>query len=809
MTTKRVTTKLNARRARGVQKTGTAGANNILTARNAALAVLALVMVLAPLIAAMPLFPLWGFILGGLALVAGTDLILRSGKPSDAAPGAPSAGESTAPHKRDRVELLSVALIGWILLCLLFHTLAAKPLGAFAGVMATAWANLVVYVCLYLAARAVVMQSKAISLALLGAVIAGATLTAIDAVQELVLDLRAHTMERVFATSAPEFLAGYIAISLPLTMSVFAIVPKRHVMKLLVGTSLVLQTCALVAAGSQYATLSLVAGCAVLLLGIRRARRAVGTASSPVWKKLAAGIALAALAIVGLTFPQFPTIAALEGVPAADAGLIVHSLSIAAPVIAHTWLVGSGIGTFDVRYLLYSPEDTNNFYLRTACEIGLIGFALMASLIVASIRTAWRVTRLAAAIANTTDESKPNAPTGMLAALPPEATGVIAAGLAASVVAGLVQNLFDFSLQVFAIGATFWLVAGLATGIGRSLDGEASAPPLVKQAPALAAAIATATAIVAIFLFISAAAAGFAVAGATASGDTAANPNVADSDYMKASELTPLNGEYRADRGYRVLLVRENRAGDAVAALRTAVRLQPSEGMYIELANAFGASGDHAGQQSALEQGLVGNPMSLKLLLAIAHISDPSDAVGYYRRIAELGEADTKSSAAFGALSDPEFAEADCSVADDAASHGDTATAATYYRRAEHVLEQYGEEHGSNNAQRRLESGGLPAPAADQAYGALYAHTMAALLNMSPPDSDDLTTRSAMYNSMYSVNVGDAYVALGDVRDARKAYQSAIPGLLALPVSASQAVNDNANKLSHYAQVQLEALEGQ
>jgi hypothetical protein len=174
------------------------------------------------------------------------------------------------------------------------------------------------------------------------------------------------------------------------------------------------------------------------------------------------------------------------------------------------------------------------------------------------------------------------------------------------------------------------------------------------------------------------------------------------------------------------------------------------------------------------------------------------------RDISDLEESRT---AAGVVVDDPEFAAADCAVADDAMRRHDQSTADRYYRRAIAVGEAYAAEGGSASPATLARNGGQPDAVADRECGGLMKHAEDSLQALAPVDRDDLAVQSTIYASQFDIIVGEALEKAGDIDGARASYTYAVPGLLALPVAANDTQISQASSLSHVAQTKLEGLD--
>jgi hypothetical protein len=135
---------------------------------------------------------------------------------------------------------------------------------------------------------------------------------------------------------------------------------------------------------------------------------------------------------------------------------------------------------------------------------------------------------------------------------------------------------------------------------------------------------------------------------------------------------------------------------------------------------------------AAYKEGLKAEPNSVELLLRLARLSPPPDALIYYQRLSDLELSPVGTARALGESVEPGFAYADAALGD--APGQAPAQAAIYYSRAAALLETYADQGGSVNTEREALSGGRPDPQTDTALRTLYTRVMTRWAALAPPE---------------------------------------------------------------------------
>lgn len=698
---------------------------------------LAVALLLVPLLCGVPDEPLWSSWLAALVMLTGAFALLKR-RGSAANKIEPQGAFPLLP--RQGAGLPFVLMIGWALVSLLAALLHSRSFG-FLGLMLRGWAVLAVQLALFaLARRAAQSGSRAPWILVLGLVTGAAVVAAVGA-NEYAAHVRAGEPSwRVFGTSTPDFLAGYLVMLLPLTLAVFLAVRASGVVSLLLGLIAALEMVVMLTTGSRFALVSLLVGLTTMGGALAFALRR-GLALELETRSRLRGMA-AVLILAGLVAAK-PVLGRLLSTHASDNSAAFRvwtwrgawHMALANPVF------GTGIGAWAQTYPRYALTGftrlAHSGYLQMADECGLVGLAaLLVTLGAVAATIARGLTRPAPGLpvpraGEMPGKSKgrgrqpvlvapPHAGSSLETVLPADPR-LLLCGFAGSLAAGMTQNLIDSDWSVFFIGLSFWAIAGLAVGFsehGLSSSHRTSVPPSLRVLTGVSALGLTAY---------------FACQGVAALLGAAARmaptPQMAESDYLIAHAWDPLNAVYPAEIGYRVY-AQENNLPAAEAMLRQAVALKPDAVNYRRLGTVLLSEGKADEAQGAWERGLSAEPQSLDLLLALADITPPPSRLAYYRTMAHLETSPVGTVRAIGGITEPRFAIADAALGD--ASPDSPAEAQAFYARAAALLEAYARESGSTNPQRQAMQGGRTDPAEDAQMRALYAHVSDRLISLAP-----------------------------------------------------------------------------
>ncbi len=711
-----------------------------------AVALVALVLFLVPLVSGLPDEPLWSSWLAALVMLAGVLAVLKRG--GRAADDLASTGISPLVLGRGSVLLFGL-LVVWALTSLA-AVLIRQHSFAFSGLMLRGWTTLAVQFGLFLLTRHAARSGRDNFWILVLGLVAGAAVVAAVGANEYAAHVRAgDPSARVFATSTPDYLAGYLVMLLPLTLAVFLAVRAGVMVAVLLGLITALELGVMLTTGSRFALVSLLIGL-VILGGVLGFALRHGLILEPETRRRLTGLAVV-FVLAGLVAAK-PVLGRLLATHAADNSAAFRvwtwrgawHMALANPVF------GTGIGTWAQAYQRYALTGftrlAHSGYLQMADECGLVGLTLLLATL-ASVATAVirglthpvspAVAPPALAIAPKSKRRgrqpasvPPPRPSSSLDTALAAEPRLLLCGLAGSFAASMIQNLIDSDWSVFFVGVSFWAIAGLTVGLAERCLPRAPASdvkPLPRALAGIGAACLTA--------YFACQGIG-ALLGAAAR--LAPNPQEAETDYTLAGAWDPLNATYPAELGYRVYAPQNNLPA-AEAMLREAVGRKPDAVNYRRLGTVLLSQGKTEEAQQAWKQGLSAEPQSLDLLLALANITPPPSNLIYDRTIARLETSPVGTVRAIGGITEPKFAIADAALGD--AAQNDAVQARAFYGRALRVLEAYANEGGSVNPQRQAMQGDRTDPTQDAQMRDLYAHVSERIIALALPDQRPLLAR--------------------------------------------------------------------
>ena len=699
---------------------------------------LGLALLLGPLYAALPdnPLPVWSSWLSAGTFAAALAALVAARR-----------GDQTFLMPVSRAERAFLVLLGLAFLSIPTRMLIQHGTGFF-GPMLRGWADLATAFAAFALTRRVARHRIALYGLALAAVLASEYVAEQGVLEDLPFLLKHQTTWRVFSTSTPDYLAGYLVMLLPLTLALFlqmpglrAVLPlARHAATALLGLALLLQLATLVATGSRFALVSLALGLVVFGAALTRARRqglTLDRTTRGLMAVLGIGLALAALVFAKPVFLRLTN-------PDPNSGAFrAWTWKGAARMAAANPILGTGIGTWEDLYPRYALTGFTRFahesYLQLADECGIPALlALLATLGFLGVSLA---RGLAVAPASLSPPMKADS-------LPTDHR-LLLCGLLAALVGGVVQNLIDSDWYVFFCGITFWTLAGLAAGIAAPASATMEGKPV-------GLTIFAAGGVAAAFAALSAAQGVGALYAGRAQEQSATDPQSAARAYHTARAWDPLNARYASDQGYKVFYSRLGKLTEAEAAVRTAVALTPNSVNYRRLGDILQQFGRQPEALAAYKDGLRSDPHSLELLLRLARLSPPPEGRDFYRRISDLELTPVGTVRALGEFTETNFAVADAVLGDEAAKT-DPAQAAAYYARAAHVLEQYADGGGSRNSQQQALTEGRPDPQKDVAMRGLYAHVLTAWITVATPDQTGaLRQRQEKYGQRYDTLIAQS-----------------------------------------------------
>ena len=323
------------------------------------------------------------------------------------------------------------------------------------------------------------------ALTCLALAIAGAgTIVAGLGVREYLGALREGVVDhRTFSTFGPNFLAGYLLLTLPLTMSAFAS-GRPRLLRLGLGLGLALQSACLFLTGSRAGTaigLSAVVAWVLICMGIGATRQRGR------WIFVGAAIFVLASALSATPILGRYDIRPRSGPPAGPVQATSSAAKPAEDTQGHsaafrksTWVgtvrmtlrnpvTGTGVGTFAAAYPRYADTKftahAHNSFLQWSAETGLVGaIALLAALASASAFVV-HVLLLVCARRNSAAASEP--PDGTAGLL--DSPEMLLAGAVAALCAAAVHSIFDSDLYIVATLFAFCVVLGITLAQARAL----------------------------------------------------------------------------------------------------------------------------------------------------------------------------------------------------------------------------------------------------------------------------------------------------------------------------------------------------
>ena len=718
---------------------------------------LSLTLLLAPVYAAIPddPLPIWAAWLSAGTFAAALAAFLAAGR-----------GDRTFLLPFSRAEQAFLVLLGLAFLSIPFRLIAQHGIG-YSGPMLRGWSALAAYGAAFALARRVARQRFALYGLALAAVLASGYVADQGVLEDLPFLLKHQTIWRVFSTSTPDYLAGYLVMLLPLTLALFlqmpglrAVMPlARHGATALFGLILLMQLATLGATGSRFAIVSLTLGLVVFGIALGYAQghgQTLDRTTRRLMAFLGVGLVLAALVFAKPVFLRLTNPDPNSGAFRAWTWKGAVRMAVANPVL------GTGIGTWEDLYPHYAltgfTRAAHESYLQLADECGVPALlTLLATLgflgvsLARGLRTAPAEAPPALPAEAVPSRRKPKRPTPPAAAALPKADllpadhRLLLCGLLAALAGGVVQNLIDSDWYVFFLGFTFWTLAGLASSI--------VAPPLVVAAPDAegrsARPLFFAAAVIAAVLAAFTATQGVgAMYAARAQEQTPTDAQGAAQAYDSARAWDPLNDAYASDQGYKIYYS-QGSLKEAEDSLRVAVALKPNSVNFRKLGNVLQQFGLQPEAQDAYEDGLRADPHSLDLLLDLARLSPPPRALDYYRRLSDLELTPVGTVRALNEYIETKFAVADAVLGDEAAKT-DPAQAITYYQRAARGLEKYADGRGSQNLQQKALHSNQADPQKETALRGLYEHVLTAWIALEPPARQDaLRQQEEKYHRIY------------------------------------------------------------
>ncbi|MGQ9902394.1 MAG: O-antigen ligase family protein [Fimbriimonadales bacterium] len=487
---------------------------------------------------------------------------------------------------------------------------------------------------------------------------------------------------RIFASFFnPNLLAGYLAMSAPLTLGVLLMLgrefkePRQRVYTALLTVGLWLQLSALALTASRLGMLAFL-GAAALFLGLTGA-----------WGLLRRDFVIR-LAVVGvlLTGVFWLSTPATQRLTPQAATQDVHSGAFRVETwkgalrmaLAHP-LLGVGTGAFEWQYPRYASvgytRAAHNTYLELAAEAGLPALLLLL----------WLAIGWGGRVLQGEQSPDPNRPAPRVMDWRPVRAGVIAA-----VVGAALHNAVDSDLQAFANLLTLCALLGL--GLAFAVDGVFALPirAIERRGTALTLTLVMITVLT-----------GFGL------GEWYANqgkyemlvshvPQAAEF-YSTARRFDPTNADYLMDSGelYYALGRRET----ALELMTRAIKLKPSPRNLYRLGLYYERENDLERARAQFEAVLERDPHSVPALLKLAQYAQPNEgdprltdqARRYYERVVEIENSPYGRIRATPEIVETAYGFAHLALARHYRAIGDTRKAQEHYERALSVFRPYRE----------------------------------------------------------------------------------------------------------------------
>ncbi len=402
----------------------------------------------------------------------------------------------------------------------------------------------------------------------------------------------------------PNFLAGFLAMALPISLGMY-LVSCKFSMRMLFGVAFVIEILALLFTGSKFGIVAVAAAMLVFLL-LAMISRAFNREQAVRLVIITVIIAPMLVLFSGSLRTRVQE-ATSGGVQAHSTLFRIYTWKATARMIAKNPLVGVGAGAFSAAYPRYtiagSTTHAHQGYLQTGAESGIIA---MAAMIVGMLSIGW------ASIRGIIKRNEFNQKEDMdiwQEIIPTESWRLINCALAGAFAGCMVRNLVDSDWFVIGIALPFWMLAGVMV----SRTGAASQPLKFTSWMRTSAMVKCS---IAIILSIS-----FGLGDWFVPQDMFMLPNVSPSDalhrYELAVSVSPWNAVYHYELGK--YLVADGQTESGINELNLAIRLAPKNGaVYFWRGMVAKRAGEYQQAAGFFNQSLKYNPNSTQNLSELA-----------------------------------------------------------------------------------------------------------------------------------------------------------------------------------------------
>ncbi|CEK12664.1 O-antigen ligase family protein [Chthonomonas calidirosea] len=514
---------------------------------------------------------------------------------------------------------------------------------------------------------------------------------------------------RVFGTFLnPDFLAGYLLLTLPVTLAIW-VASRERLLKLSAGFALFLQGGCITLSASRAGLAALCIGILAWLFlcvwsGAFRGR----------WRSPALGLGVLLLSFVvastPLRFRATPVSAAqasasrpVQSSAENDAGASglarVGAESHSLLFRRYTWhgtlrmaeanpLFGVGIGNFTYAYPRYAlvafTAHAHNSLLQWASETGFVGLCLLLMLLAAASAFAANALRLRRAALS--------APAGdILESFHRlfEEPAVLLCGLLAALLASGIKTLVDSDWYVVATALTVGLCFGLAVGLARDIAPlSTQLPTAVRRSSLMLAGL------VALGLVLRSGQLGFAAGWRAQAAEALFHqqPEVAIERLKAATKADPLDPELYLELGE--IYDMEGLFPQEQAAIQRAIRVAPIAKAYYRLGQFYEKQGQGAQAVAVYQHAYALDPNNLQVLHhlgdAFLAVGKTQDAENIYRIMTELEHAPYGTVRAMGdELVETEFVYGQVGLAEIEMRQGQSAEALKHLEDADALMRLY------------------------------------------------------------------------------------------------------------------------